>query len=73
MTTKGVTSLTTFLGEDDSVPCTVVANDAGQYSIWPQDRRVPDGWRTTGFDGPRGACLEHIETVWAGPTPAPAA
>lgn len=65
--------MATFLGEDDSVPCTVVANDVGQYSIWPQGRAVPAGWRETSFAGPRNACLEHIETVWPGPTPAHAA
>lgn len=73
MTTKGVTRLATFLGDDDLVPCTVVVNDAAQYSIWPQDRPVPAGWRAAGFTGPRSACLAHIETVWAGPTAAPAA
>jgi MbtH protein len=58
----------TFLGEDDSVRCSVVVNDLGQYSIWPQERDVPAGWRTIGFNGSRDECLTHIETVWHDPT-----
>jgi MbtH protein len=43
---------------------TVVANDEEQYSIWPQDREVPAGWRETGLRGTREECLAHIEEVW---------
>jgi MbtH protein len=57
-----------FLGEDDSVRCVVVINDLGQYSIWPERRTVPGGWRTTGFGGTRAECLDHIDVVWADPT-----
>lgn len=60
----------TFLGDDDSVACAVVVNDKGQYSIWPQDRAIPEGWRATGVSGPRDACLKHIASVWAEPTAA---
>ncbi|RAJ58795.1 MbtH protein [Streptomyces sp. Amel2xB2] len=57
-----------FLGDDDSVTCVVVVNDAGQYSIWPPDRDVPAGWHTTGFSGSRSACLIHIDENWTDPT-----
>jgi len=60
--------MATFLGEDDSVLCTVVVNDRGQYSIWPADRSVPTGWKEIGFKGPRNECLSHIEIIWSGPT-----
>jgi MbtH protein len=47
----------------------VVVNDEEQYSIWPASRQIPAGWRRTGFQGPRPACLAHIETVWTDITP----
>lgn len=43
---------------------TVVINDEEQYSIWPTDRPIPAGWRSTGFTGPTPACLAHIDQVW---------
>lgn len=60
--------MATFLGDDDSVPCRVVINDVGQYSIWPPGRPVPDGWTPTGFDGTRADCVAHIDQVWTDPT-----
>ncbi|GAA0413589.1 MbtH family NRPS accessory protein [Microbispora corallina] len=42
----------------------VVVNDEEQYSLWPLDRRPPDGWRTEGFTGSREECLSHIDEVW---------
>lgn len=42
----------------------VVVNHEEQYSIWPADRELPDGWRAAGFTGDKEACLAHIEEVW---------
>ncbi|MEW9529365.1 MbtH family protein [Microbispora sp. NPDC049125] len=42
----------------------VVVNDEEQYSLWPADRAVPDGWRPEGFAGSREECLAHIDEVW---------
>lgn len=42
----------------------VVVNHEEQYSIWPSDKDLPMGWRATGFEGSREACLDHIEEVW---------
>jgi MbtH protein len=42
----------------------VVLNDEEQYSIWPADRPLPDGWRAEGFRGDKDSCLEHIGRVW---------
>ena len=42
----------------------VVVNHEEQYSIWFADRPVPDGWRATGFSGPKQECLDHIDQVW---------
>ncbi|MDO9003890.1 MAG: MbtH family protein [Aquabacterium sp.] len=42
----------------------VVVNHEEQYSIWPQDRELPLGWKEEGMQGSKQACLDHIETVW---------
>ncbi len=50
--------------ERDEPTFSVVVNDEGQYSIWPQYKDVPLGWRATGFAGLKENCLSHIEVVW---------
>ena len=42
----------------------VVINDEEQYSIWPEGRDIPAGWRAVGKSGPEQDCLDYIETVW---------
>jgi MbtH protein len=42
----------------------VVVNHEGQYSIWPADRPVPNGWTEDGTSGLKAECLAHIEKVW---------
>ncbi|MEU8620488.1 MbtH family NRPS accessory protein [Streptomyces sp. NPDC048623] len=42
----------------------VVVNDEDQYSLWPHERPLPDGWRATGFHGSREECLAHVDEVW---------
>jgi MbtH protein len=42
----------------------VVVNDEEQYSIWPDGRPLPFGWRPAGCQGLRSDCLAWIERVW---------
>lgn len=42
----------------------VVINHEEQYSIWPDERPTPPGWRDEGTVGDRETCLQHIEAVW---------
>ena len=49
---------------DDTTTYKVVVNHEEQYSIWPEDRELPAGWRAAGKTATKAACLEHIETVW---------
>ena len=42
----------------------VVINHEEQFSVWYAERRLPRGWKETGFAGSREACLDHIEEVW---------
>lgn len=42
----------------------VVVNHEEQYSIWPLDEPLPQGWRAEGTKGTAGECLNHIEKIW---------
>jgi MbtH protein len=42
----------------------VVVNEEEQYSIWPIERQLPQGWRSVGVEGSKAECLAHIEKVW---------
>ncbi|MBX8513412.1 MbtH family NRPS accessory protein [Pseudomonas cichorii] len=42
----------------------VVVNAEEQYSIWPDYRSVPEGWRTLDVQGSKEECLSYIEKVW---------
>lgn len=41
-----------------------VVNDEEQYSIWPENRELPLGWRDAGQAGSKEECLAYIEQVW---------
>ncbi|MDP3662966.1 MAG: MbtH family protein [Nitrosomonas sp.] len=42
----------------------VLVNHEGQYSIWPEWKAVPCGWKDAGVLGDKKTCLDHIEKVW---------
>lgn len=48
----------------------VVVNDEEQYSIWPQGRELPAGWRPAGFAGTEDECLAYIDETWTDMRPA---
>lgn len=50
--------------DDEDQLFSVVINDEGQHSIWPDFKPVPDGWRKTGVGGLKKDCLAHIALVW---------
>lgn len=50
--------------EDDKTIYKVVINDEEQYSIWPEHRENPLGWRDVGKVGPKAECLAHVKEVW---------
>lgn len=55
--------------DDDRTPYRVVVNDEEQYSIWPEGRQTPNGWRDAGKAGTRAECLAYIGEVWTDITP----
>ncbi len=50
--------------DDDDRSYVVVVNHEEQYSIWPEARDLPDGWRGVGVSGDKATCLAHIDEVW---------
>ena len=50
--------------DDPQARFVVVVNNEEQYSIWPDHRDLPAGWRDAGFRGVREECLAHVEQVW---------
>lgn len=42
----------------------VVINDEEQYSIWPEYKEIPAGWRAIGPKGFKAQCLAYIDEVW---------
>jgi MbtH protein len=49
---------------EDTTVYRVVINEEEQYSIWPDYREIPFGWREVGKSGLKRECLDYINEVW---------
>jgi MbtH protein len=49
---------------EDTTIYKVVVNHEEQYSIWPEYKENPLGWRDVGKAGPKAECLAFIKDVW---------
>ncbi|WP_437334475.1 MbtH family protein [Sorangium sp. So ce394] len=49
---------------EDNIIYKVVVNHEEQYSIWPEYRENPLGWRDAGKTGTKAECLDHIKEAW---------
>lgn len=49
---------------EDTTIYTVVMDEEERYSIWPDYREVPLGWRAVGKTGLKSECLAYIKEVW---------
>lgn len=56
--------------DDEQTVFVTVVNAEEQYSIWPESRPLPNGWKATGFKGRKEECLAHIEENWTDMRPA---
>ena len=50
--------------DEDDTRYQVVMNHEEQYSIWPDFKPIPNGWRAVGKSGPKAECLAYIKEVW---------
>jgi MbtH protein len=48
----------------DDVIFQVVINHEEQYSLWPDYKAIPAGWRAVGMSGLKKDCLAYIEQHW---------
>jgi len=56
--------------DDEDRTFVTVRNAEAQYSLWPADRAVPDGWTAVGEPGSRADRLDHIRREWTDLRPA---
>jgi len=49
---------------EDTRTYKVVMNHEEQYSIWPDYKEIPLGWKHTGKTGLKAECLAHIKELW---------
>jgi MbtH protein len=56
---------TSVADQDDSTIYKVVMNHEEQYSIWPEYKEIPPGWRHAGTTGNKMHCLAYIKEVWS--------
>ena len=50
--------------EEDNTIYLVVMNHEEQYSIWPDYKAIPNGWKAVGKSGNKQECLNYIKDVW---------
>lgn len=50
--------------QEDTTIYKVVTNHEEQYSIWPDYKEIPRGWKHVGKTGPKPDCLAYIKEVW---------
>jgi len=49
---------------EDTTIYKVVMNHEEQYSIWPDYKEIPNGWKHVGKTGLKPECLSYIKEVW---------
>ncbi len=50
--------------EEDNTVYKVVVNHEEQYSIWPDYKEIPGGWKAVNKSGSKQDCLDYIKEVW---------
>jgi uncharacterized protein YbdZ (MbtH family) len=50
--------------KEDNTIYKVVVNHEEQYSIWPEYKENPLGWKDVGKAGAKAECLAYIKEVW---------
>lgn len=50
--------------DDENAFFRVLINHEEQYSLWPEYKTIPGGWRDTGCFGKKAECLEYVNENW---------
>lgn len=50
--------------KEDTKVYKVLMNHEEQYSIWPDYKEIPNGWKHVGKSGLKAECLAYIKEVW---------
>ncbi len=50
--------------DDEDTVFNVVMNHEEQYSIWPDYKELPNGWKSVGKTGTKRECLDYIDQTW---------
>jgi MbtH protein len=49
---------------------TVLVNDEGQHSLWPDFADIPAGWKVVHGPETRQSCVDYVEQSWTDMRPA---
>jgi MbtH protein len=52
------------MSDDGSEIYKVLVNEEEQYTIWPEARDIPTGWREAGKTGTEEECEAYVAEVW---------
>jgi uncharacterized protein YbdZ (MbtH family) len=61
--------MTNTVETEETTMYQVVVNHEEQYSIWPEHKEIPPGWKHAGKTGLKTDCLAHIKEVWTNMRP----
>jgi MbtH protein len=50
--------------EDTTTYRVLISETSKAYSILPDNKRPPDGWKGEGFRGCKEECLKYIQRAW---------
>ncbi len=42
----------------------VLINHNGQYSLWPEFRQIPSGWKNIFGPTTKNDCIQYVESNW---------
>lgn len=47
--------------DDETAAFNVLQNDDGQFSLWPEGKAVPEGWRSVHGPSSRASAVHFVE------------
>jgi MbtH protein len=42
----------------------VLMNSKNEYSLWPADKGIPEGWKNANYSGSKDECKAYIDKHW---------